>query len=314
MVYSVNIISTADARRAYENCRNGQYYTSKADIYGVCIKLVTRNKLNIEMWNDNFHSMSESVRSHGMIITAEDPSRGNEVDYDPVTSIAVLYNFDYYGWIKSIALAIVTDILEDSHGIFAVHGAALDLDGKGACIIAPSKTGKTTQSWGLLRTRNAHLITDDWFFVRLTGGRPRIHSSEKNCYIDADIGDVWEEYTPLVTTTKFDNKGRGIANVRWIMGQDSMVDTASMRDVILLKRDKDDDRIVIDMTPEEALEYLCQHDFCNPHQMVRDERKIELRKEFFRKYLEGCSVHMINTVLPARETQAQIRKALGTDE
>ena len=313
MVYSVKIISTAEAREAYEKCRTGQFYTSKADIYGVCIKLVTKNKLNIEMWNDNFHSMSESVRSHGMIITAEDPSRENEVDYDPITSIAILYNFDYYGWIKSIALAIVTDILEDSHGIFAVHGASLDLDGNGVCIIAPSKTGKTTQSWGLLRTSNAHLITDDWFFVRLTGGRPRIHSSEKNCYIDADIGDVWEEYTPLVTTTKFDNKGRGIANVRWIMGQDSMVSTTSMRDVILLKRDKDDDRIIIDMTPEEALDYLVEHDFCCPHQMVRDERKLQLRKEFFRQFLSKCSIHMVNTVLPAKETQAQIRKALGVE-
>lgn len=313
MVYSVNIISTAQAREAYNRCRTGQFYTSKADIYGVCIKLVTKSKLNIEMWNDNFHSMSESVRSHGMIITAEDPSRENEVDYDPITSIAILYNFDYYGWIKSIALAIVTDILEDSHGIFAVHGAALDLDGKGVCLIAPSKTGKTTQSWGLIRTNNAHLITDDWFFVRLTESRPRIHSSEKNCYIDADIGDVWEEYTPLVTTTKFDNKGRGIANLRWIMGQDSMVSTTSMRDVILLKRDKADDRIIIDMTAEEALDYLVEHDFCCPHQMVRDERKLELRKEFFRQFLSKCSIHMVNTVLPAKETQAKIREALGVE-
>ncbi|MBP5734220.1 MAG: hypothetical protein J6W53_00140, partial [Candidatus Methanomethylophilaceae archaeon] len=294
MVYSVNIISTAQAREAYERCRTGQFYTSKADIYGVCIKLVTKSKLNIEMWNDNFHSMSESVRSHGMIITAEDPGRENEVDYDPITSIAILYNFDYYGWIKSIALAIVTDILEDSHGIFAVHGAALDLDGRGVCIIAPSKTGKTTQSWGLLRTENAHLITDDWFFVRLTGGRPRIHSSEKNCYIDADIGDVWEEYTPLVTTTKFDNKGRGIANVRWIMGQDSMVSTSSMRDVILLKRDSSDERIIIDMTPEEALDYLVKNDFCCPHQMVRDDRKLKLRTDFYRQFLSHCRVRMVN--------------------
>lgn len=313
MVYSVNIISTAQAREAYNRCRTGQYYTSKADIYGVCIKIVTKSKLNIEMWNDNFHSMSESVRSHGMIITAEDPGRKNEVDYDPITSIAILYNFDYYGWIKSIALAIVSDILEDSHGIFSVHGAALDLDGHGTCIIAPSKTGKTTQSWGLLRTKNAHLITDDWFFVRLTGGRPRIHSSEKNCYIDADIGDVWEEYTPLVTTTKFDNKGRGIANVRWIMGQDSMVSTSSMRDVILLKRDPNDERIIIDMTPEEALDYLIEHDFCCPHQMIRDERKLELRTEFFREFLSGCTIHMVNTILPAKETQTQIRKALGIE-
>lgn len=313
MVYSVNIITTEEAVKFYESCRTQPYFTSKADIYGVCIKLVTKDRTNLEMWNDNFHLMSDSVRSHGMIITAENPERGNEVDYDPVTSTAILYNFDYYGWIKSIALAIVTDILEDSHGIYAVHGAALDIDGHGVCIIAPSKTGKTTQSWGLLRMPNSHLITDDWFFVRLTEGRPRIHSSEKNCYIDADIGDVWEEYTPLVTTTKFDNKGRGIANVRWIKGQDSMVDNSSVKDVILLKRDANDDRIIINLTPEEALEYLCDYDFCNPHQMIRDERKISLRKEFYGKFLSGCRIHMINTVLSAQETQEKIRSVIGAE-
>ena len=313
MAYEVKIVSTSDVSNVTCAACNGQFYSSKADIHGVCIKLLTKDKTFIEMWNDNFSSMGDNVRSHGRIICLNDETKGVEVHYDPVTSIAVLYNFDYYGWVKSIALAIVTDILEDSHDLFAVHGAALDLDGRGVCIIAPSKTGKTTQSWGLLRTQNAHLITDDWFFVRLTGKRPRIYGSEKNCYIDADIGDVWEEYTPLVTTTKFDNKGRGIANVRWVMGQDSTVTTASIKDVILLKRDKDDPRTVIDLTSEEALEYLVRNDFCNPHQMVRDERKIALRTEFYRKFLKDCDIHMINTVPPAKETQDLIRNVLGTE-
>ena len=313
MAYEVRIVSTSDVSNVTCAACNGQFYSSKADIHGVCIKLLTKDKTFIEMWNDNFSSMGDNVRSHGRIICLNDETKGVEVHYDPVTSIAVLYNFDYYGWVKSIALAIVTDILEDSHDLFAVHGAALDLDGRGVCIIAPSKTGKTTQSWGLLRTQNAHLITDDWFFVRLTGRRPRIYGSERNSYIDADIGDVWEEYTPLVTTTKFDNKGRGIANVRWVMGQDSTVTTASIRDVILLKRDKDDPRTVIDLTPEEALEYLVKNDFCNPHQMVRDKRKIALRTEFYRKFLKDCEIHMINTVPPAKETQDLIRKVLGTE-
>ena len=86
-----------------------------------------------------------------------------------------------------------------------------------------------------------------------------------------------------------------------------------MRDVILLKRDKDDERIIIDMSPEEALDYLVQHDFCCPHQMVRDERKLKLRTEFFRRFLSSCRIHMVNTILPAKETQAKIREALGVE-
>ncbi|MDD7423774.1 MAG: hypothetical protein PUK31_02035 [Candidatus Methanomethylophilaceae archaeon] len=310
MVYEVKIIPTAEASAICDKVNNGRFHTSKADIYGVCVKLLTQDRTFVEMWNDNFGSMSDNIRSHGQIITINDPSKGVEVHYDPVTSIAILYNFSYYGWVKSIALAIVTDMLEDSHSLFAVHGAALDIDGRGVCIIAPSKTGKTTQSWGLLRNDNAHLITDDWFFVRLTGRRPRIHGSEKNCYIDADIGDVWEEYVPLVTSTKFDSSGRGIANIRWVMGQDSTVTTASLRDIVLLKRDPSDSRTVIDMSADEALEYLVKNDFCNPHQMVRDERKMALRTQFYKKFLESCRVVMINTIMPAKDTQEIIKKAL----
>ena len=311
MAYTVRTVPTSEAAGVYERCRSGRFYTSKADIFGVCVKLVTESKRDLEMWTDNFRAMSDSVRSHAMVICLNDPDREMGVDYDPVTSIAVLYNFDYYGWVKSIALAVVTDILEDSHGIFAVHGAVLDLDGRGVAIIAPSKTGKTTQSWGLLRTPGASLITDDWFFVRLTGGRPRASGSEKNCYIDADIGDVWEEYRPLVSTTHFDNKGRGIANIRWVMGPDSVIDQTSISDVILLKRDASDPETVRTLTADGALEYLCANDLCNPHQMVRDPRKTELRRRFFREFLSGCRVHMINTVNPPEETQGIIRKALG---
>ena len=222
-----------------------------------------------------------------------------------------LFNFDYYGWIKSIALGMAGNILEDAHGIYSVHGAALDIDGSGVTLIAPSKTGKTTQSWGLLRMENAHLISDDWYFVSFGCGRPYIEGSEKNCYIDADIGDVWEEYKPLVREVRFDNKGRGIGNVRWVAGEGSVIRNTSMRYVFLLKRDASDGRAVYRMTADEALEYLSKEGFCNPHQLVCDLRRVALRKSFFARYLAECEVYMVNTTCTAEETQENIRGVLG---
>ena len=186
----------------------------------------------------------------------------------------------------------------------------MDIDGKGVTLIAPSKTGKTTQSWGLLRADNAHLITDDWYFVRINNGRPLVSGSEKNCYIDADIGDVWTEFKPLVETTKFDNKGRGIANVRWVTGNESVTNSTYMRYVIFLKRDYDDPNLVTELGIDDAVDYLVKNDFCNPHQMVRDERKLRIRTEFFRDYLSKCKVYLINTVKKAEETQELIRKII----
>ena len=308
MGYTVVPIGIEEASKIYSEIKDRMFITSKADIMGVCVRLFTEDRVTVDMWRDNFYPMSNSVRSHARIFCISDGGKELRVLYNRMTSTAFLYNFDYYGWIKSIALAMASDILEDAHKVYSVHGAALDIDGKGVTLIAPSKTGKTTQSWGLLRAENAHLITDDWYFVKLSQGRPMVSGSEKNCYIDADIGDVWEEYLPLVSTTRFDNKGRGIANVRWVAGDQSVAFNTYMRYVIFLKRDKDDERLVRELDTEEAVQYLLDNDFCNPHQMVRDERKLRIRTEFFRNYLSKCKVFLVNTVNKAEETQELIRK------
>ena len=310
MAYEVTLIEADRTAELLKRCSSMNYYSSKADINGVCVELFTDNKDYLDMWTDNFYHMSDRVRSHARIYCLEEEGTDLHVEYDLSSHLVFLFNFDYYGWIKSIALGVSGNILEESHGIYSVHGAALDIDGAGVTLIAPSKTGKTTQSWGLLRMPNSHLISDDWYFVKIGGGRPMISGSEKNCYIDADIGDVWEEYKPLVTCVRFDNKGRGIGNVRWVAGEGSVIERTAMRNIILLKRDREDPEVVRRLDTDDALGYLKEHDFCNPHQLVRDERHIAIRTEFFRRYLESCRVYMVNTICTATETQDRIRAIL----
>lgn len=310
MAYRLETIDTARRDELRRRCGGMNFLTSKADINGVCVQLYTENRDYMEMWQDNFYHMSDSVRSHARIYCLEDPDTDLHAEYDTSTYTMFLFNFDYYGWIKSIALGMAGNILEDAHSIYSVHGAALDIDGAGVTLIAPSKTGKTTQSWGLLRMTNAHLISDDWYFVSFGTGRPSVEGSEKNCYIDADIGDVWEEYRPLVKEVRFDNKGRGIGNVRWVAGEGSVIRGTSMRYIFMLKRDPSDDRKVYRMSSEQALDYLSEQGFCNPHQLVCDLRRSALRKEFFARYLSQCEVYMVNTTCTAEETQENIRGVL----
>ncbi|HPR97764.1 MAG TPA: hypothetical protein PLC39_00485 [Methanomassiliicoccales archaeon] len=311
MSYPVKLISYEEKDALYEKYSSFPFHTAKADISGCCVKLYTLNDHIKDMWEDNFYSMSETVRSHGRVICLDDPGRPLEVLFEPNTKTAFLFNFDYYGWIKSVALALAGDILEDEHQIHSVHGAALDINGKGITLIAPSKTGKTTHSWGLLRDKNARLVTDDWYFVRLSERRPVAYGSEKNCYIDADIGSIWDEYRELVEKAKFDNRQRAVVNVRWVTGKGSVVPLTTIHEVVMLKRDKSDARLVRELTSEEAWEYLSANDLCNPHQMVRDERKMKLRETFFRKFLSQSRVHLVNTTATPQETQAAIRRILG---
>lgn len=312
MAYRLETIGNDRSEELRERCSHLNYYTGKADINGVCVALYTENRDYIEMWTDNFYHMSDSVRSHARLFCLSDPSTDLHAEYDVATRTMFLFNFDYYGWIKSIALGMAGNILEDSHSTYSVHGAALEIDGVGVTIIAPSKTGKTTQSWGLLRGSQAHLITDDWYFVQFGKSRPWAEGSERNCYIDADIGDVWEEYKPLAREVKFDNKGRGIGNIRWVAGADSVVRGARMGYIFLLERDQSNPPGVRELSSDDAYAYLHDHNFCNPHQLIFDAPRVKRREEFFERYTSECETFMVNTVGTPEETQAGIRKVLSS--
>jgi len=311
MGYEIEIIDVETASELRLKYKGLKSYSSKVDIFGLCVEFLTEDREHLKMWEDNFYSMSEDIRAHVKIYSINDPSYGLKVLLEPSSNIAFLFNFDYYGWIKSIALGISGCVLEEAHDTYSVHGAVLDIDGKGVTLVAPSKTGKTTQSWGLLRTSNAHLISDDWYFVKLGKGRPFAYGSEKNCYIDADIGDVWEEYKPLVSHVRFDNKGRGIANVRWVAGESSVIPMTKIRYVFLLKRDHSDNIPIRQLTPEEGLEYLLKNDLCNPHQIIWNAHKEKIRTKFFSDFLSGCEIYIVNTIKTAQETQELIRSVIA---
>jgi hypothetical protein len=56
---------------------------------------------------------------------------------------------------------------------------------------------------------------------------------------------------------------------------------------------------------------MVAHDFCNPHQLVKDGRKIELRKDFFRRYFKQVDVYLVNTTGTPQATQTEIRALLS---
>ena len=150
-------------------------------------------------------------------------------------------------------------------------------------------------------------MTDDWFFVRMSSKRPLAYGSEKNFYVEGDIASIWPEYQHLVDKATFDNRGRAIVNVRWTVGQGGVVPMATMYKVIFLKRDKGDPEVSRRLSVEESMAYLEANNFCNPHQLVKDERKMRLRRDFFREFLRQCEVHIVNTVAPPLEVQEVVR-------
>jgi len=114
-----------------------------------------------------------------------------------------------------------------------------------------------------------------------------------------------------VDKAQFDQRGRAIVNVRWIVGGGGVIPMTTLQKIILLKREPQDKNIVTRLSSTEALKFMLERNFCNPHQLVKDERKTELRKNFFNKLFEQTEVYLVNTIGTPQATQDEIRKFLS---
>jgi len=94
--------------------------------------------------------------------------------------------------------------------------------------------------------------------------------------------------------------------VRWITGHGSVIPMTTIQHVIMLRRDPKE-KIVETLEPNDAWDYLKANDLCNPHQMIRNERKMRMREDFFKKFFGNSSVSLINTTGTPDETQKIIR-------
>ena len=312
MAYSIEIISIERKEELAEQYASQVLYEVKSEIYGCCIKLLTGSSLVKEAWGESFYSASQNIRSHGRIYVLEDKSiEENLVCYDPLSRSCFIFNMDYYGWIKSLALSLAGDILEDNHSIYSVHGACLDLGGKGVCILGGSGAGKTTHTYGLMRRPNVRVVSDDWFFARIFGEDILAFGSEKNFYIRADLADIWKEFSGMVDRAVFDQKGRAVVDLRWLVGKGRILPLTTLQTVIILKRDPSQSETVRQMEAGQALAVLEGNDYFNPHLLVKNEFKRRLRSRFFGKLLASTRVFEVNTKGTPEESQRAIGKLLG---
>lgn len=299
--YEVEIISPSRKDELFQEVVDKVRFERKANIHGACVKLLTDNQNFKEEWEDNFKFMNEDIRPHSKIFSIEDGGK-LQVIYEPISKTCIIRNCDYYGWIKSIALAVISDFFEEYHSVhrrYSVHGSVVDYSGHCMAIIGPPGTGKTTLTYGLLQDQDFNYISDDWFFIRLFENGVMVYASEKNSYIRDDLAHVWKGFSEIINQVKLDPQGRGIADVNTLFG-DRVRESSTIKTVVLLERNHDNPPFrEIDST--EAVKFMVNKDFCNPHQLIRNKRKFELRREFFHELFSKTEVYILNTI----ETPAQ---------
>ncbi|HII83584.1 MAG TPA: hypothetical protein HA271_01810 [Methanobacterium subterraneum] len=305
--YKVEFVTPYIKDEMFNKLKSKVKFERKANIHGACVKLLTDNEDFKEEWEDNFKFMNEDIRPHAKIFSVEDDGQ-LQVLYEPISKTCIIKNCDYFGWIKSIALAAISDFFEEYHSEhrrYSTHGSAVDCGGHSLAIIGPSGTGKTTLTYGLLQYDDFNYISDDWFFTRLFNNGAVIYSSEKNSYIRDDLAQVWEKFSEEVNRVKLDNKGRGIADVNTLF-KGRVRETSTLKSVVLLERNNSNPPFR-KLDPVEALNFMVENDFCNPHQLVRDQRKLHIRKTFFQNLFQTVDVYLLNTIETPLESLRRIK-------
>ncbi len=152
--------------RAKERLRATGVKSLRANLNGVIVELVTNSEHQSEFWSGNWWKGDDSVLPHARIYSATgvegiEPS----AYYCPSLRTALFLNTEYYGQCKSWALGMAAAILEKGFNTLSIHGATALYKGRGAVIIAPTGTGKTTHSFKIFMNDQGKICGDDWAYV-----------------------------------------------------------------------------------------------------------------------------------------------------
>ena len=145
-------------------------------IHGLRVRAVTNSEHLIGYWRDNWYSLEEWERLTGrkpaavpdvfVVALGRIPTEQEAAYYSRQNDSVLFFNTSYYGQLKSWVLGAVGRKLAVEYGIHSIHGAVVTKDGKGLLYIAPTGTGKSTSTYGVMEFPNTRFHSDDWVYVR----------------------------------------------------------------------------------------------------------------------------------------------------
>jgi hypothetical protein len=163
---------------AYEHVATAKETTYSHDvvIHGLRVRAITNSEHLHGYWKDNWYGVDEWQRITGqkpaespdvlVVALGRVPSEAEAAYYSRQNDTVIFFNTSYYGQLKSWVLGAVGRKLAVEYGIHSIHGAVVTKDGKGILYIAPTGTGKSTSTYGVMEFPGTRFHSDDWVYVR----------------------------------------------------------------------------------------------------------------------------------------------------
>src|SRR5438552_628730 len=163
---------------AFEHIATAKETTHSHDvvIHGLRVRAITNSEHLIGYWKDNWYAVDEWQRITGkkpaetpdvlVVALGRVPSEAEAAYYSRQNDTVIFFNTSYYGQLKSWVLGAVGRKLAVEYGIHSIHGAVVTKGGKGILYIAPTGTGKSTSTYGVMDFPDTRFHSDDWVYVR----------------------------------------------------------------------------------------------------------------------------------------------------
>ena len=156
--------------------KGGAIMIRDAIVHGIRARMFTNSEHHYDFWVENWFSPEEWQKATGkqaqekpsVMVIALIGVEGEEpaAYYNRATNEVIFFNTSYYGQLKSWTVGAVGRVLAEEYGIHSIHGACVAIDGKAILYIAPTGTGKSTSSYGLMSYPGTRFHSDDWVYVR----------------------------------------------------------------------------------------------------------------------------------------------------
>jgi hypothetical protein len=159
-----------------QNAGREPFFLHDVVIHGIRVRAITNSQHLIEFWRQNWYDPAEWTKTTG-VSAPDDPrivvyalggvrDESEAAYYSRATNTIIFFNTSYYGQLKSWVLGAVGRVLAADYGIHSIHGACVERGGDGILYIAPTGTGKSTSSYGLMTYSDTRFHSDDWVYVR----------------------------------------------------------------------------------------------------------------------------------------------------
>jgi len=190
--------------------RRGAIMIRDAIIHGVRVRMFTNSEHHCDFWVHNWFSPEEWKQATGkdaeerpaVLVYALTGVEGEQpaAYYNRDASEIIFFNTSYYGQLKSWTLGAVGRVLAEEYGIHSIHGACVAFNDRAILYIAPTGTGKSTNSYGLISYPGTRFHSDDWVYVR-------------HAYKNKKDGKF---YVPFVVRSTDGSEVKGFRVFRWI--------------------------------------------------------------------------------------------------